>query len=332
MDTTSNPRRALSILALFLLCQSLWQSATVAWTYGQSQFQNITFTGNKTYSGASGTGNSWMWMDGTNVITGNASSASPTGTTAPFQVFANDNVNTTSGDGELSLFAATLAPNGSIGNRNAIKGYIEVVGAPGSGTPNYVGVLGLARVAANQGGATGAITNYKGQVFGANSNAFANSGATFLQALVGHEYDVEAQTGSSVARKIGLLVANGAADAVSGVYEDALIELASQDGAVAMKCVVCVGGYSVQWPTDTNGTIFGAVARTAPSPATPAAKWGLDLSAVSFNVAGAPIIAPLITPASSAATCTTGSIKWDASFIYVCTSTNAWKRAAISTW
>lgn len=38
------------------------------------------------------------------------------------------------------------------------------------------------------------------------------------------------------------------------------------------------------------------------------------------------------TPASAAATGVTGTIAWDASFIYVCTATNTWKRVAIATW
>jgi hypothetical protein len=38
------------------------------------------------------------------------------------------------------------------------------------------------------------------------------------------------------------------------------------------------------------------------------------------------------TPASASATGTAGQITWDASYIYVCTATNTWKRVAISTW
>jgi hypothetical protein len=41
--------------------------------------------------------------------------------------------------------------------------------------------------------------------------------------------------------------------------------------------------------------------------------------------------APLTTPASSSAACTAGRIEWDAGFIYICTATNVWKRAALST-
>jgi hypothetical protein len=38
------------------------------------------------------------------------------------------------------------------------------------------------------------------------------------------------------------------------------------------------------------------------------------------------------TPASAAAAGNAGDICWDADYIYVCTATNTWKRAAISTW
>ena len=38
------------------------------------------------------------------------------------------------------------------------------------------------------------------------------------------------------------------------------------------------------------------------------------------------------TPASATAAGTTGTICWDASYIYVCTATNTWKRVAIATW
>ena len=38
------------------------------------------------------------------------------------------------------------------------------------------------------------------------------------------------------------------------------------------------------------------------------------------------------TPASASATGAAGEICWDASYIYVCTATNTWKRTAIATW
>lgn len=47
------------------------------------------------------------------------------------------------------------------------------------------------------------------------------------------------------------------------------------------------------------------------------------------TVTGAFVIGTSETPASSAA-CTAGKIVWDASYIYVCTASGAWKRAALT--
>ncbi len=38
------------------------------------------------------------------------------------------------------------------------------------------------------------------------------------------------------------------------------------------------------------------------------------------------------TPASATAAGTTGQVRWDSDYLYVCTATNTWKRAPISTW
>jgi hypothetical protein len=46
----------------------------------------------------------------------------------------------------------------------------------------------------------------------------------------------------------------------------------------------------------------------------------------SFNITTAS------TPASATATGTTGDVRWDSNYIYICVNTNTWKRAAISTW
>ena len=46
----------------------------------------------------------------------------------------------------------------------------------------------------------------------------------------------------------------------------------------------------------------------------------------------AELIVATQTPASASATGTAGTIAWDADYIYVCTATDTWKRAAISTW
>lgn len=37
------------------------------------------------------------------------------------------------------------------------------------------------------------------------------------------------------------------------------------------------------------------------------------------------------TPSSSSASCTTGTVNWDSGFIYICVTTNTWKRVTLST-
>lgn len=54
-------------------------------------------------------------------------------------------------------------------------------------------------------------------------------------------------------------------------------------------------------------------------------------TALSLNPGGSVLISQQ-TPASAAATGTANTIAFDASFIYVCTAANTWKRAAIATW
>jgi hypothetical protein len=52
-----------------------------------------------------------------------------------------------------------------------------------------------------------------------------------------------------------------------------------------------------------------------------------------FGIVGNTINVPVTrTPASAAATGTTGDICWDSSYVYVCVATDTWKRTAISTW
>lgn len=58
--------------------------------------------------------------------------------------------------------------------------------------------------------------------------------------------------------------------------------------------------------------------------------YGIDATGMTINPGGAPFLAPLLTPQTSGARCKQGAIQWDASFIYVCTAPNTWKRAALA--
>jgi hypothetical protein len=58
-----------------------------------------------------------------------------------------------------------------------------------------------------------------------------------------------------------------------------------------------------------------------------AAKFYSSLTAASYFVSS--LNTP---PATSSSTGTIGEIRYDVSYIYVCTGTNTWKRATLSTW
>lgn len=55
-------------------------------------------------------------------------------------------------------------------------------------------------------------------------------------------------------------------------------------------------------------------------------------SSQNATFAGRIIQTNAVTPASAAATGTVGTMAWDTSYIYICTASNTWKRAAIATW
>jgi hypothetical protein len=106
------------------------------------------------------------------------------------------------------------------------------------------------------------------------------------------------------------------------------------------------------WDVDNEGSLYLRALTDAETGSStiisfPRLGAGAGVSSVSFNAnvnhtfAGAVVanrasnafrITTAQTPASATATGTAGTICWDTSYIYVCTATNTWKRAAISTW
>lgn len=105
-------------------------------------------------------------------------------------------------------------------------------------------------------------------------------------------------------------------------------------------------GASATW--GANGTIFGIHSISAIANAIDIQSFGTSF----FKIDGqgnsqfgatsgsrVSIKSPLVlnlelttAPANASATGTAGDIKWDSSYIYICTATNTWKRVAIATW
>jgi hypothetical protein len=56
------------------------------------------------------------------------------------------------------------------------------------------------------------------------------------------------------------------------------------------------------------------------------------ISTNSITMTSGSFVIPTSTPSSASDTGTQGKITWDASYVYVCTATDTWKRASIATW
>ena len=73
------------------------------------------------------------------------------------------------------------------------------------------------------------------------------------------------------------------------------------------------------------------IAMTLPLKADRVGKY-LKFNATTGVPEAAEALASSGTPASATATGITGTINWDASYLYVCTATNTWKRTSIASW
>jgi hypothetical protein len=85
-----------------------------------------------------------------------------------------------------------------------------------------------------------------------------------------------------------------------------------------------------RWSILSNGTFEGTGARTIQTTSNNLLTLNGGTGGVSI---GDKLILPTSsTPASAGATGVAGTVAWDANYIYVCSATNTWLRAAIATW
>ncbi len=97
----------------------------------------------------------------------------------------------------------------------------------------------------------------------------------------------------------------------------------TSSGAYAIT-LTATGTTNVTLPT--TGTLVNSAVTSLSSLATLGTLTALDVNADLIRVRTSK------TPASAGATGNAGEIAWDASYIYICTATNTWKRVAIATW
>ena len=106
----------------------------------------------------------------------------------------------------------------------------------------------------------------------------------------------------------------------------------TDNGHVEASTISGIRDSSGTWTSGTSQPSALAFSTTADGASSPTERMRISNDGA-VKIAGDNFqIATSKTPASATAAGTTGQIAWDASYIYVCTATNTWKRAAIATW
>lgn len=273
------------------------------------------------------------------VISGAVLSNAVTGYASPHSIIIND---IASAEDALMGFSIVHSVGAAVGVRVASHSFIKVNGVitPGdTGNSEAISSMSLANASVNQGG-SGTITGnnpntgYVGSLWGGNDNAWLTSAATNFYGVYGREINVMAHVNANPFAKIGLFIVKGLADASNAFADDAAIAIGQQGQdatTTPFKRGIQFGVSWSAWPFGDASTLIGAVQRiystTGPAPT---ALYGVDFSNIEFTTGGAPLVVPLMTPASSAATGKKGSILVDENYLHVCVDTNTWKHAALS--
>jgi hypothetical protein len=119
----------------------------------------------------------------------------------------------------------------------------------------------------------------------------------------------------------GEIIARSAANNIVDIYTDAdhaQITLESGGGVLARLRPTGTGSYFFDTADEkASGYLFESRNNGT-------RKFGVGFSGT-IEVASSP-------PANASATGVAGTVTWDADYVYVCVSTDTWKRSALSTW
>jgi hypothetical protein len=189
----------------------------------------------------------------------------------------NSDNGTLTGDGNdnlgLNQFASSLAVQRSIGGSSMTGGrmgtfvYIDFTAPSSASNANRI-YVGSQSSIQTRSGDNGGIGSYKGDFYSATLDTVALSGATYLNQLTGMEIDYEAQAGSSMRWKSGLIVNQKGLDAVQGTYDNAIsiCRAASLSGSTGAKVGIEFGyGDGGGDPIMTGGTLIKATSTSNPT-------------------------------------------------------------------
>ena len=299
-----------------------------------AQPASIQFDGSRTWSGTQGAiGNAEIYS-----FT-NQSGTTTTGNPVAFHYFgvASDTVQNPGGHAISNVRSDLTTGAAIIGPRNGMWSNLTIGGVPGDAGQYSAGVFAAqASAAAN---ASGNI------IYGTNPTAGLNAGATGSWSVVGEEIDVRAVTGSTPLALTGLTIVTVGGHAVHGSNNiDSAIAIGNQPGtSTGWDYGLRFGGPGTAFPFVSGDTLHYAY----PSTGGLTIANGVDFSNLTFtgnawkstgstidgsgNGTFKSVVMPLTTPASASAAGVTGTVLVDTGFIYVCTASNTWKRAALST-
>jgi hypothetical protein len=176
-------------------------------------------------------------------------------------------------------------------------GFFNYVSIAGSGSSSVVGTLSLPNI-------TGTTTG----------DARLYDAACNLNGTVANLYLYKARQSISGTGTVTNAVVGFDAEDLPSTFGTQQIGFQSRLSSGAGRWNIYAGGAAQNYFAGNVG-----IATTSPT-----AKLDIDSDKIRLRTAK--------TPASSSDTGNAGDICWDADYLYVCTATNTWKRAALSTW
>ena len=272
-------------------------------------------------------------------ITGTAASTIDVGSGNALSLQTTNNGNIITGSGNFGI--GTASPTYALTVPKDVRFGNDLTAAFGSFVEQRLGLGVATKPTSDMGGniwgvnAKVTIDNTQttnATAIGLAGNLAINSGAVMTNAstLFG-----QAIVQASMTDVKGIEVSNlfaGAGTVVTNSYGVFVRNLVNSSSTITNTYGLYIGDQSIGTQTNTPFSLYSSdanaynyfagnvgIATTVPTEA-------LDINSNNIRVRTAK------TPASSSDTCDQGEISWDASFIYVCTATDTWKRSAISTW
>lgn len=193
-------------------------------------------------------------------------SASHTGTsTATAEIFlnltnvGNDSIIAASADKVVGWKMNHNVASGAVGTRNGFQYQLATTAAV---SLDFLTACNFFAIGAhNMGGSAATFAGAKGQVFGGNSYARVDSGATYSREAVGWEFDVSVRDSTGTFAKVGAQVVFDGSDDYDGLSSSAGYVVSSQATARGIRNAYQVSAHGSYWPINQTPAFATALFR-----------------------------------------------------------------------